>query len=233
MGLLMGPQLQAALPAARPPSPPPQCRQQSPGLHCPSCRLAHLSLRNNSIGDAAAQFIGQSLSTLSSSNCSLVSLVLSFNRISDLGAGYIAKVGSGRGCLLRAGEGLGVSWVPCAPAPILSLGPPGLALESLPAVPIPGEQRYWRRGGHQTCRGGCPPPLQEQGAWLTCPEPSPAACQVLGPFALTHAEVVERRRLLLVEALGQFCTVRLPPLLVLWGPRSLPTSGKGRRLSET
>lgn len=54
-------------------------------------RLAHLSLRNNSIGDAAAQFIGQSLSTLSSSNCSLVSLVLSFNRISDLGAGYIAK----------------------------------------------------------------------------------------------------------------------------------------------
>ncbi|XP_040981910.1 leucine-rich repeat-containing protein 71 isoform X8 [Aquila chrysaetos chrysaetos] len=67
------------------------CRQQSPGLHCPSCRLAHLSLRNNSIGDAAARLIGQSLSTLSSSNRSLVSLVLSFNRISDLGAGYIAK----------------------------------------------------------------------------------------------------------------------------------------------
>ncbi|XP_040981911.1 leucine-rich repeat-containing protein 71 isoform X9 [Aquila chrysaetos chrysaetos] len=53
--------------------------------------LAHLSLRNNSIGDAAARLIGQSLSTLSSSNRSLVSLVLSFNRISDLGAGYIAK----------------------------------------------------------------------------------------------------------------------------------------------
>ncbi|XP_010562500.1 PREDICTED: leucine-rich repeat-containing protein 71 [Haliaeetus leucocephalus] len=82
--------------------------------------LAHLWLRNNSIGDAAAQFIGQSLSTLSSSNRSLVSLVLSFNRISDLGAGYIAKV--------------------------------------------------------------------------------------LGPFVLTHAEVVERRRLLLAEALGRFCT---------------------------
>ncbi|KAM9626146.1 leucine-rich repeat-containing protein 71 isoform 7-T8 [Morphnus guianensis] len=80
--------------------------------------LAHLSLRNNSIGDTAARFIGQSLSTLSSSNRSLVSLVLSFNRISDLGAGYIAKV--------------------------------------------------------------------------------------LGPFALTHAEVVERRRLLLAEALGRF-----------------------------
>lgn len=69
--------------------------------------------------------------------------------------------------------------------------------------------------------------------WLACPEPSPAACQVLGPFALTHAEVVERRRLLLAEALGQFCVVRLPPLLILWGPRSLPTSGKGQRLSAT
>ncbi|XP_054662487.1 leucine-rich repeat-containing protein 71 isoform X2 [Grus americana] len=53
--------------------------------------LAHLSLRNNSIGDAAARLIGQSLSTPSCSNRSLVSLVLSFNRISDLGAGYIAQ----------------------------------------------------------------------------------------------------------------------------------------------
>ncbi|XP_075381333.1 leucine-rich repeat-containing protein 71 isoform X1 [Mycteria americana] len=50
--------------------------------------LAHLSLRNNGIGDADARLIGQSLS---SSNRSLVSLVLSFNRISDLGAGYIAQ----------------------------------------------------------------------------------------------------------------------------------------------
>ncbi|XP_074785329.1 leucine-rich repeat-containing protein 71 isoform X5 [Athene noctua] len=49
--------------------------------------LAHLSLRNNSIGDAAARLIGQSLAC----NRSLVSLSLSFNRISDLGAGGIAQ----------------------------------------------------------------------------------------------------------------------------------------------
>ncbi|NXN64293.1 LRC71 protein, partial [Himantopus himantopus] len=34
--------------------------------------------------------------------------------------------------------------------------------------------------------------------------------EVLGPFALTHAEVVERRRLLLAEALGQSRTVSFP-----------------------
>ncbi|XP_052652279.1 leucine-rich repeat-containing protein 71 isoform X2 [Harpia harpyja] len=107
--------------------------------------LAHLSLRNNSIGDAAARFIGQSLSTLSSSN-SLVSLVLSFNRISDLGAGYIAKG-------LRLNRSL------------LSLS---LANNDIGDV---GATRL---------------------------------AEVLGPFALTHAEVVERRRLLLAEALGWF-----------------------------
>ncbi|XP_074896988.1 leucine-rich repeat-containing protein 71 [Buteo buteo] len=110
--------------------------------------LAHLWLRNNSIGDAAAQFIGQSLSTLSSSNRSLVSLVLSFNRISDLGAGYIA-------------EGLRLN------RSLLSLS---LANNDIGDV---GATRL---------------------------------AEVLGPFALTHAEVVERRRLLLAEALGRFCT---------------------------
>ncbi|XP_009465983.1 PREDICTED: leucine-rich repeat-containing protein 71 [Nipponia nippon] len=89
--------------------------------------LAHLSLRHNGIGDAAARLIGQSLSTLSSSNRSLVSLVLSFNRISDLGAGYIATDIGDAGATRRA--------------------------------------------------------------------------KVLGPFALTDAEVVERRRLLLAEVL--------------------------------
>ncbi|XP_074836652.1 leucine-rich repeat-containing protein 71 isoform X2 [Carettochelys insculpta] len=53
--------------------------------------LAHVSLRNNSIGDAQARRIGQALSTLRSCNNSLVSLTLSFNHISDLGAGYIAE----------------------------------------------------------------------------------------------------------------------------------------------
>ncbi|KAM9626141.1 leucine-rich repeat-containing protein 71 isoform 2-T3 [Morphnus guianensis] len=108
--------------------------------------LAHLSLRNNSIGDTAARFIGQSLSTLSSSNRSLVSLVLSFNRISDLGAGYIAK---------------------------------GLRLNrSLLSLSLANND------------------IGDAGATRLA--------EVLGPFALTHAEVVERRRLLLAEALGRF-----------------------------
>ncbi|XP_064899376.1 leucine-rich repeat-containing protein 71 isoform X4 [Columba livia] len=53
--------------------------------------LVHLSLRNNSIGDAAARLIGQSLSRPGTANRSLASLVLSFNRISDLGASHIAE----------------------------------------------------------------------------------------------------------------------------------------------
>ncbi|XP_075381334.1 leucine-rich repeat-containing protein 71 isoform X2 [Mycteria americana] len=104
--------------------------------------LAHLSLRNNGIGDADARLIGQSLS---SSNRSLVSLVLSFNRISDLGAGYIAQG-------LRLNRSL------------LSLSLANNDIGDAGAVGL---------------------------------------AEVLGPFALTHAEVVERRRLLLAEALGQ------------------------------
>ncbi|XP_064354878.1 leucine-rich repeat-containing protein 71 [Dromaius novaehollandiae] len=110
--------------------------------------LAHLSLRNNDIGDAAAKLIGQSLSTLGSSNRSLVSLVLSFNRISDVGAGYIA-------------EGLRLN------RSLLSLS---LAHND----------------------------IGDTGAFRLA--------EVLAPFALTHAEVVERRRLLLKEPLGQSCT---------------------------
>ncbi|XP_074989491.1 leucine-rich repeat-containing protein 71 isoform X11 [Calonectris borealis] len=106
--------------------------------------LAHLSLRNNGIGDEAARLIGQSLSTLSSSNRSLVSLVLSFNRISDLGAGYIAQG-------LRLNRSL------------LSLSLANNDIGDAGAIRL---------------------------------------AEVLGPFALTHAEVVERRRLLLAEALG-------------------------------
>ncbi|XP_067169275.1 leucine-rich repeat-containing protein 71 [Apteryx mantelli] len=109
--------------------------------------LAHLSLRNNDIGDAAAKLIGQSLSTLGSSNRSLVSLVLSFNHISDVGAGYIA-------------EGLRLN------RSLLSLS---LAHND----------------------------IGDAGALRLV--------EVLAPFALTHAEVVERRRLLLKEALEQPC----------------------------
>ncbi|KAM9514773.1 leucine-rich repeat-containing protein 71 [Guaruba guarouba] len=51
----------------------------------------HLSLRSCSIGDAAAQRIGRSLSTPTSSNPRLESLVLSFNHLSDRGALHIAE----------------------------------------------------------------------------------------------------------------------------------------------
>ncbi|XP_065516422.1 leucine-rich repeat-containing protein 71 isoform X3 [Lathamus discolor] len=51
----------------------------------------HLSLRCCSIGDAAAQRIGRSLSTPSGCNQRLQSLVLSFNRIADRGAQRIAE----------------------------------------------------------------------------------------------------------------------------------------------
>ncbi|XP_066842271.1 leucine-rich repeat-containing protein 71 isoform X4 [Anser cygnoides] len=111
----------------------------------PGSTLSHLSLRNNGIGDEAARLIGQSLSTLSSSNRGLVSLVLSFNRISDVGAGHIAQ---------------GLRWN----RSLLSLS---LAHNDIGDV---GALRL---------------------------------AEVLGPFTLTHAEVVERRRLLLAEALGQ------------------------------
>ncbi|KAM6038084.1 leucine-rich repeat-containing protein 71 isoform 4-T4 [Theristicus caerulescens] len=101
--------------------------------------LAHLSLRNNGIGDAAARLIGQSLS----SNRSLLSLVLSFNHISDLGAGCLAT---------------------------------GLRLNrSLLSLSLANND------------------VGDAGA--------ARLAEVLGPFALTDAEVVERRRLLLAEVL--------------------------------
>ncbi|XP_074989493.1 leucine-rich repeat-containing protein 71 isoform X12 [Calonectris borealis] len=131
--------------------------------------LAHLSLRNNGIGDEAARLIGQSLSTLSSSNRSLVSLVLSFNRISDLGAGYIAQVGSGRAW--------GSAGCPAPQHPSHPLALQGLRLNrSLLSLSLANND------------------IGDAGAIRLA--------EVLGPFALTHAEVVERRRLLLAEALG-------------------------------
>uniref|UniRef100_A0A8C2TU49 Leucine rich repeat containing 71 n=1 Tax=Coturnix japonica TaxID=93934 RepID=A0A8C2TU49_COTJA len=56
-----------------------------------SSTLSHLSLRNNCIDDTAAQLLGQGLSTMTSSNHNLLSLVLSFNCITDVGAEHIAE----------------------------------------------------------------------------------------------------------------------------------------------
>ncbi|XP_068271194.1 leucine-rich repeat-containing protein 71 [Nyctibius grandis] len=105
--------------------------------------LAHLSLRNNGIGAAGAHLIGESLSTPTSFNRSLLSLVLSFNHISDLGAGYIAQ---------------------------------GLRLNrSLLSLSLANND------------------IGDAGATRLA--------EVLGPFALSQAEVVEWRRLLLAEEL--------------------------------
>uniref|UniRef100_A0A8C4V256 Leucine rich repeat containing 71 n=1 Tax=Falco tinnunculus TaxID=100819 RepID=A0A8C4V256_FALTI len=122
--------------------------------------LVHLSLRNNRIGDEDARLIGKGLSMLSPSGRSLASLILSFNRISDLGAAYIAR---------------------------------GLRLNrSLLFLSLENND------------------IGDVGATRLA--------EVLAPFALTHDEVVERRRLLLAEALGQSCTVRHSPPL----PRGPP-----------
>ncbi|XP_030329810.1 leucine-rich repeat-containing protein 71 isoform X2 [Strigops habroptila] len=105
----------------------------------------HLSLRSCSIGDSAAQRIGTSLSTPTSCNQRLESLVLSFNHVSDLGAQHIA-------------EGLRLN------RSLLSLS---LASNDIGDA---GASRL---------------------------------AEVLAPFPLTHEEVVQRRRLLLAEAMGR------------------------------
>ncbi|KAI6073037.1 Leucine-rich repeat-containing protein 71 isoform X2 [Aix galericulata] len=107
----------------------------------PGSTLSHLSLRNNGIGDEGARLLGQSLAPPGSPN--LVSLVLSFNHISDLGAGHIAQ---------------GLRWN-----------------RSLLSLSLAHNE------------------IGDAGALRLA--------EVLGPFALTHAEVVERRRLLLAEAM--------------------------------
>ncbi|XP_029436691.1 leucine-rich repeat-containing protein 71 isoform X3 [Rhinatrema bivittatum] len=54
--------------------------------------LAHVILRNNKINDEGAWFITQALHDLHLPNKHLVSLNLSYNHISDLGASYFAEV---------------------------------------------------------------------------------------------------------------------------------------------
>uniref|UniRef100_A0A8D2IMX5 Leucine rich repeat containing 71 n=1 Tax=Varanus komodoensis TaxID=61221 RepID=A0A8D2IMX5_VARKO len=103
--------------------------------------LAHLSLRNNNIDDEAVLLMGQALSSLRGSNKNLVSINLSYNHITDVGATHIANVRL-----------------------------------------VGAEQPH--------CPFGRSPPA------------------VLGPFALTHTEVVERRRLLLEKECQERC--RLP-----------------------
>nr|XP_055076022.1 leucine-rich repeat-containing protein 71 isoform X3 [Misgurnus anguillicaudatus] len=53
--------------------------------------LSYLSLRNNHIGEEGARLIGSALSTVHSSNKTLLSLNLAFNNIGDAGAIYIAQ----------------------------------------------------------------------------------------------------------------------------------------------
>ncbi|KAM5129864.1 leucine-rich repeat-containing protein 71 isoform 2-T2 [Mantella aurantiaca] len=101
--------------------------------------FSHISLRNNKINDEGSRLISQALQSLKMTNKNLVSLVLSYNHITDEGVGHIAQA-------LRFNRSL------------LSL--------NLSSNEI-GD------GGAQ------------------------ALAEVLGHFSLTHAEIVERRRLLL------------------------------------
>ncbi|XP_070622426.1 leucine-rich repeat-containing protein 71 isoform X2 [Erythrolamprus reginae] len=101
--------------------------------------LAHLSLRNNCMDDQAVLLIGQALSSLRTSNKTLVSINLSYNHITDVGATHLAN---------------------------------GLRLNrSLLSLSLAHNQ------------------IGDEGAVKLA--------EVLGPFPLTHTEVVERRRLLL------------------------------------
>ncbi|XP_061461608.1 leucine-rich repeat-containing protein 71 isoform X3 [Rhineura floridana] len=118
--------------------------------NCPTLNLGHLCLRSNEIDDEGAFLIGQALSSLKSSNKNLISINLSYNHITDVGAGYIAN---------------------------------GLRLNrSLLSLSL----------SHNKINDGGALKLAE----------------VLGPFALTHTEVVERRHLLLEKECQERC--RLP-----------------------
>ncbi|KAL4624844.1 leucine-rich repeat-containing protein 71 isoform X2 [Arapaima gigas] len=98
--------------------------------------LAHLSLRNNHIGESGVRLIGAALSTPYKANKSLLSLNLTFNCIGDAGAKHIAQG-------LRLNRTL-----LCLSMAFNNIGDAGAA----------------------------------------------DLAEVLGPFALTHEEVVERRR---------------------------------------
>ncbi|KAM4665062.1 leucine-rich repeat-containing protein 71 [Discoglossus pictus] len=104
--------------------------------------LAYISLRNNQINNEGARLISQAIQGMGMNNRNLVSLVLSFNHISDDGAGYLAEA-------LRFNRSLLI-----------------LNLSS-------------NRIG-------------DKGAL--------ALAEVLGHFALTHKELVERRRILMEKA---------------------------------
>uniref|UniRef100_H3AWB4 Leucine rich repeat containing 71 n=1 Tax=Latimeria chalumnae TaxID=7897 RepID=H3AWB4_LATCH len=105
--------------------------------------LTHVSLRNNKIDDHGAKLIGNALSTLKTANKVLISLNLSYNHISDQGAGDIAQ---------------------------------GLRLNrSLLCLSLAHNH------------------IGDQGAVKLA--------EVLGPFALMHEEVVERRSLQLEKSM--------------------------------
>ncbi|TRY65114.1 hypothetical protein DNTS_009669 [Danionella cerebrum] len=60
-------------------------------LLCMNLRLTDISLRNCRIGEEGARLIGSALSTKNSADKSLVSLNLTFNKIGDAGAMYLAQ----------------------------------------------------------------------------------------------------------------------------------------------
>lgn len=111
----------------------PQSLTHPPGT--PPPRLRHLSLRCSALGDAGARSLGGHLAGARR----LVSLVLSFNRISDAGAGAIAEVGGGVGTppSITTPPAAAPTAHPLSPPPLPT---PGFAPEPLAALPVLGQQ---------------------------------------------------------------------------------------------
>ncbi|CAJ0932067.1 unnamed protein product [Ranitomeya imitator] len=128
--------------------------------------LVQISLRNNQISDVGAQLIGRALQGLKVANKNLAALVLSYNHITDLGAGYIAQVRTD---------------------PLLVQGPQGRNRKVMTRNhALLQALRFNRSLLSLNLSSNL---IGDQGAL--------ALAEVLGRFALTHPEIVERRRLFL------------------------------------
>ncbi|XP_032089763.1 leucine-rich repeat-containing protein 71 isoform X1 [Thamnophis elegans] len=152
--------------------------------------LAHLSLRNNCMDDQAVLLIGQALSSLRSSNKNLVSINLSYNHITDVGATHLANVRP-LGTVSRALLGR-------LPSPLMGGGG---SCPLSPASGAPSSMQGLRLNRSLLSLSLAHNQIGDEGALKLA--------EVLGPFALTHTEVVERRRLLLEKEAQE--RGRLPP----------------------
>lgn len=159
-----------------------------------STSLAHLSLRNNRIGDEGARLIGSALSTTTSSNRKLLSINLAFNSIGDAGATSIAQVWPRSVC--PTPQAWSAHWG------VQTVCLSGSAAELHLALSLAVQQSHWR---HWSCSSGCSMRLHKLCCLFIWYNLTMSYLlhifhhQVLGEFALTHDEVLERKGLLLVS----------------------------------